>query len=131
MSNESPSPAPTFKGRIAEAWRMHRDAQHDAAAKAFEALLKEAPDDVDVNYGLGLSLRAIEQNEAAITAFRKAYDQSVARLNELRAESANREHLASENLQTTEDDRYAMLTRMTHQRLKEMGIDVPPVVEII
>jgi lipopolysaccharide biosynthesis regulator YciM len=123
-------PANNTAQMIGKAWAFHRNSQHDEAINLFQDIIRQNPDDVDAHYGLGLAQRAVGQTDSAAQTFQAAYDKATARLSELREEAAQGDTHIANNLQTTEDDRYMMLTRMLHQRLKEHGIDVPAVLEV-
>lgn len=100
--------------RVGQAWHHHREGRHDAAIAEFETILRQNPNDVDANYGLGLAHKAIGRAESARTAFQNAL-QLIQKANE--DYTANR---SENNVKTPEDDRFAMLNRMVRQRLAEL-----------
>lgn len=115
-----------IRTQIGAAWQQHRAKNSRAAAEGFQQVLSELdrmPDAeekshhlVDALYGLGLAERAQGSTPKAAEAFKKALEASKTNLNALRsAENTN-------NLDTEEDDRFAMLIVMIKQRLSEMGI---------
>lgn len=105
--------------RIADAWHQHRQGQDDAAIKAFEAIVKSNPDDIDANYGLGLAQKAAGQQAAAIATFQRTL-QMVQDARQTYTTSRNQEH-HEDNIKTPEDDRFQMLYRMVNQRLTELN----------
>src|SRR5687767_10119669 len=88
---------------LGRAWAFHRDGRNDAALTEFERLRQELPDDIDVNFGLGLVQRALGQYEQSVASFEKVKVLVVAGL-----------------AQTPNDDRLQMLSRMTEQRIAEV-----------
>lgn len=85
---------------------------HAGAARAFEDVLRiEAKMSC---YGLGLAKRAAGDKSAAKASFEKAKSLAERNLAELRANNP------SNDLKTSRDDRYMMLTRMLQQRLAEI-----------
>ena len=103
--------------RIGQAWHHHREGRNDAAIAEFETILRQNPNDVDANYGLGLAHKAIGRIESARTAFQNAL-RLVEKANE--DYTAARNEPSDNNVKTPEDDRFAMLNRMVRQRLAEL-----------
>ena len=103
---------------IGEAWGKLREGQSDGAIAGFEKVLQSAPNNVDAYYGLGLALRAKGQEADAIEAFQKAKEHAATLLEAIRSQVG-----AENSLETTEDDRYMMLSRMIRQRLVELGVN--------
>lgn len=112
--------------RIGEAWRLHRNGDHKAAIDIFQDILTRKPKDIDVHYGLGLCHRANGNPDAAIESFHEALRLGRDAFRAVRTTSETDGLQGSNDLDTTEDDRYLMLVRMTKQRLAEMGLDVNP-----
>lgn len=103
--------------QIGDAWGKLRDGQFDTAISGFEKVLQTAPNNVDAYYGLGLALREKKQDADAVEAFQKAKEHAANLLEAIRSQ------VGTENsLETTEDDRYMMLSRMIRQRLAELGV---------
>jgi len=101
---------------IGDAWNHLREGRQSEAISGFEKVLTQIPNNVDAHYGLGLALRANGQEAQAVESFQKGLDHANAMLEAIRSQ------VGSENsLETTEDDRYMMLTRMLKQRLAELG----------
>jgi Tfp pilus assembly protein PilF len=90
--------------RIGEAWKSHRQGQNQQAIEQFLQLLEEAPDNIDAQWGLGLSYRNLQQHENALKIFRKVLD-----LVETKLES-----------DTNDMERYLMLKRMASQQIESM-----------
>lgn len=88
---------------VARAWQLHREGRNNDAIKAFEALLKTAPDHVDGHYGLGLAQRGANMKEAALESFNRTL--------RLLAKALENEPGV---------DRYEMLERMVSQRINEL-----------
>jgi tetratricopeptide (TPR) repeat protein len=100
---------------VTQAWNHQREGRAAAAVSEFEKLVKQHPQDVDVNYGLGLSQKAAGQTAAAISTFRHTLEIIG---DSMKIENANRS-VELENVKTPEDDRLMMLQRMVKQRLAE------------
>lgn len=100
--------------QIGDAWSLHRAGNNSEAIRAFQDALKMAADDVDIYYGLGLAQRANKQYDQALESFQTALNLAKQKLDQLRAESHQENQLS-----TTNDDRYMMLTRMIGQRIEE------------
>jgi tetratricopeptide (TPR) repeat protein len=112
----------TVAAQIGQAWRLQREGQNDSAIKEFEKILKQEPDNIDANYGMGLAQRAAGRQQAALEHFQHALDivdqrDSAGRI----AREAAASDFQTERIKpnTAEDDRYMMLTRMLKQRLSE------------
>jgi len=116
MGNES------IVAQIGRAWRYQREGNADTAIKEFERILRQEPDNIDANYGMGLAQRAAGHQQAAIEHFQHALD--IVDKNDTAGRNA-REAAANDfqteriKPNTAEDDRYMMLTRMLKQRLAE------------
>jgi tetratricopeptide (TPR) repeat protein len=106
--------------KIGEAWAMHRDDRNRDAIARFEEALTIVPHSVDAHYGLALALRAEGETERAIEMFKKAHEIAQRKLESIRSLDDVDDNIAN-NLNTTEDDRYMMLSRMINQRLAELG----------
>jgi tetratricopeptide (TPR) repeat protein len=106
--------------KIGEAWAMHRDGRNRDAIARFEEALMVVPHSADAHYGLGLALRAEGDTDRAIEMFKKSYEIAQRKLESIRSLDDVDDNIAN-NLDTTEDDRYMMLSRMIHQRLAELG----------
>ncbi len=112
----------TIAAQIGRAWHYQRDGQADNAIQEFEKILRQAPDDIDANYGMGLAQRTTGHHQKAIEYFQHALDivdqkDSAGRI----ARDAAANDFQTERIKpnTAEDDRYMMLTRMLKQRLDE------------
>lgn len=88
---------------IGEAWSAHYQGQHDVAIEKFSRILSQDPDNIDANWGLGLSYRSLNQNEAAREIF--------LRIKQLIADEVAKEV-------GTTPGRYVMLNRMVEQQLQ-------------
>lgn len=102
--------------RIGEAWKQHRMGNNPAAIEIFEEILKNRPDHLDALYGLGLSRRANGETAWAVEAFKKALMLATEALNT----EEKKAPMSGNNLETYDDDRYMMLSRMIKQRLAEL-----------
>lgn len=109
--------------RIGEAWRMHRDGNNDQAISIFKEIIQTAPSSVDAYYGLGLSFKASGDMASAADAFQKSLDLAQQALNAVKTTSDAEGHHGSNDLDTNEDDRFMMLTRMLKQRLEDVGVN--------
>jgi hypothetical protein len=101
---------------ITQAWNHQREGRAAAAVGEFEKLVTQYPQDIDANYGLGLSQKATGQTAAAISTFTRTLEIIG---DSMKKEDANRS-AELENVRTPEDDRLMMLQRMVKQRLSEM-----------
>jgi tetratricopeptide (TPR) repeat protein len=99
----------TIASRIGRAWGYQRDGRHDAALIEFTQILKEAPNDVDANYGVGMLYKAMGSLDQAKQSFLQA------------SKLIDKERSAAETADQATKDRFAMLTRMVNQRLGEVG----------
>ncbi len=91
--------------RIGAAWKAHYRGQDDIAIEQFRQLVAEAPDHIDANWGLGLSYRDAGRIEDATQVFHKVKDLVGAQLEE----------------QSTERERFVMLSRMVDQQLAQIN----------
>lgn len=87
---------------IAQAWANHRDGRNEAAVTELDRVLRDAPNDIDANFGLGLAQRTLGRYDQAIASFKKAEEQVQKKLQ-----------------QEPGVDRWEMLTRMCEQRISE------------
>lgn len=108
--------------RIGEAWRLHRDGSNDKAISIFREIIQKAPDNVDAHYGLGLAHKASGDVASAADAFQKALDLAETAFNAVQTASTVDGHHGKNDLDSNEDDRYMMLTRMLKQRLEDVGV---------
>lgn len=108
--------------RIGEAWRMHREGNNDKAISIFQEIIKNAPENVDAYYGLGLAYKATKDMASAADAFQKALDLAQVAFNAVKTTSQAEGHHGQNDLDTNEDDRFMMLTRMLKQRLEDVGV---------
>lgn len=109
--------------RIGEAWRLHRDGSNDKAISIFKEIIQKTPDNVDAHYGLGLAQKASGDKASAADAFQKALNLAEAALNAVKTASNVEGHHGTNDLDTNEDDRYMMLSRMLKQRLEDVGVE--------
>jgi tetratricopeptide (TPR) repeat protein len=113
-----------YEQEIGQAWALHRNAQFEESVATFQTILRNDPENIDANYGIGLALRATGRQADAIQHFQSAQTGLRIALQNIRARAeAEGQHIAN-NLSTTLDDRYMMLLRMTAQRLEELGVAV-------
>jgi tetratricopeptide (TPR) repeat protein len=109
---------------LGQAWELHRNAQSEEAVATFKTLLAQDANDIEANYGISLALKASGNKEGAIEHMKVARESAIKALRDLRKQAEiDGQHIAN-NLNTTLDDRYMMLVRMTLQRLRELGVDV-------
>jgi tetratricopeptide (TPR) repeat protein len=95
--------------QIGQAWLNHRQGNNDVAVDQFGRILRNNPDSIDANYGLGLANSATGNYQAASEAFERALA-----LTE-KVEATSQE----------ERDRDLMLSRMIRQRLEEIRAASP------
>jgi tetratricopeptide (TPR) repeat protein len=95
-----------YAEQLGRAWTHHRQGRHDAAISEFQDLLREAPNQVDALFGLGLAQRGAKQHDAAAATFGKCLE------------------AVERQLQEQPDDRYAMMRRLVQQRLAELKTQV-------
>jgi tetratricopeptide (TPR) repeat protein len=107
--------------RVGEAWRLHRQGDHQGAIVLFRDILTMTPDNVDAQYGLSLALRANGNRNDAVAGFQRCLQLTRKALDAVKLESKVEGHHGDNNLSTYADDRYMMLNRMIAQRLFEMG----------
>jgi len=108
--------------RIGEAWRLHRDGNNDQAIKIFQEIVQKAPENVDAHYGLGLAYKASNDMASAADAFQKALGFAQKAVSAVRIASEAEGHHGSNDLDTSEDDRFMMLSNMLKQRLADVGV---------
>jgi len=94
-----------FDAKIGEAWQAHYDNQHQQAIQQFEALVSQAPEHIDANWGLGLAYRSAGDRAKALQVFRKVRDLVTQKLD------ANPEQY----------ERFFMLKRMVIQQIDQMN----------
>ena len=104
------------KERIGEAWQMHRNGNNAGAIEIFEDIIRSSPEELDALYGLGLAQRSDGNDESATESFNKALTIAKDRL----AELDGGKEVAQNLLDSEEDDRLLMLSRMISQRLEEL-----------
>lgn len=87
----------------AHAWANHREGRNEAAIGEFERVLRDNPNDIDANFGIGLTQRAMGQYDKAIASFEKA------------------KALVTKALENDPGaDRWEMLQRICDQRIAEV-----------
>jgi tetratricopeptide (TPR) repeat protein len=106
--------------KIGEAWALHRQGRNREAISVFEDAIKSVPHSADAHYGMALALRAEGEKEQAVEYFQKSLEIAQNKLTAIRSLDDVDDNL-SNNLNTVEDDRYMMLSRMIQQRLAELG----------
>lgn len=112
--------------RISEAWRLHRDGQNKSAIDIFQDIIGTAPENVDAYYGLGLAYKAAGDIASAADAFQTGLGYAEQALSAVQLTSHVEGHHGANNLDTHDDDRFMMLTRMLKQRLGDVGVEDPP-----
>lgn len=110
-----------ISAKIAQAWAYHRAERNNDAQREFEAILHNAPDDIDALYGMGLTLRAAGQKDEAIELFQKAYGLTQDALHNEVQEEVEQGLVEDTLVVAGQNPRYMMLTRMISQRLAELG----------
>lgn len=108
--------------RIGEAWRFHRDGNNEQAITIFKDIIQTAPENVDALYGLGLAYKASNDMASAADAFQTALKIAEKAFNANKTTSEAEGHHGTNDLDTNEDDRFMMLTRMLKQRLADIGV---------
>lgn len=88
---------------LGRAWANHRDGRNEAAVAEFDRILRDAPNDIDANFGIGLAQRALGRHDQAVASFNKTKEL----LNKALQEQPG-------------DDRWEMLMRMCDQRIAEV-----------
>lgn len=63
-----------FDAKIGAAWKAHFAGQDQSAIDQFTKLAKQAPDNIDVHWGLGLAYRAVEDYSNALAQFENVRD---------------------------------------------------------
>jgi tetratricopeptide (TPR) repeat protein len=94
-----------FENKISMAWKAHYGGQHEQAIEEFKQLVSLAPDNVDANWGLGLSYRKAGDKANALQVFEKVRD------------------LLAQQMDAKADDyeRLFMLKRMVAQQIEQMN----------
>ena len=120
------APKQHVEQQIGIGWGHHRSGNNDQAISEFEQVLSLAPDSIDAYYGLGLARRDSGNTDGAIEAFQKAFQITSESLEATKKVSDAKGAIvgSSNNLETSDDDRYMMMTRMIAQRLDELGVKV-------
>ena len=108
--------------RIGEAWRNHRDGNNDKAITIFKEIIQKTPENVDAHYGLGLAYKATNDNASAADAFQKALGFAQNALSAVKTAAGAEGYHGSNDLDTSEDDRFMMLSNMLKQRLADVGV---------
>ncbi len=103
---------------VGQAWGHHREGHPETALAEFQKLVRQYPNDIDVNYGLGLSQKLTGHTEEAIQSFNHTLKLIDENQNTRTAQQAGLPD--EDNVRTPEDDRLNMLQRMTKQRLSEL-----------
>jgi tetratricopeptide (TPR) repeat protein len=93
---------------LGRAWALHREGRNETAMDEFNQMLREAPDNIDALYGLGLAQRALHMYDKA----KQTFDQCLVLVNRALEENPG-------------EDRYEMLQRFIHQRLAEIETLTP------
>lgn len=106
--------------RIGEAWRLHRKGDNRGAIQMFNEILSKTPNNVDAHYGIGLAQRAEGDNAGAEKSFTRALELAQAALDAVKVTSVVDGHGGGNDLDTYEDDRFMMLSRMLQQRISEL-----------
>jgi hypothetical protein len=90
--------------KIGEAWKSHYGGKNQDAVDKFLQLANEAPANVDIYWGLGLSYRNLHRAEQALEAFRKV------------------KSLVTDLIENESGElgRYFMLNRMVDQQIHQM-----------
>lgn len=91
--------------RIGAAWSAHYEGQNDAAVQQFTEILSMEPANIDANWGLGLALLGLNQNDQAREVFLKVKD--------LLQQEIDRQNSATAS-------RAVMLNRMVDQQLARL-----------
>ncbi len=91
---------------LGHAWALHREGRNEQALAEFDRILREAPNDIDANFGLGLTQRALGRFDQAIEAFQKTKQLILKSTQEIGGENRI-------------EDRWAMLLKMCDQRIAE------------
>ena len=107
--------------RIGEAWRAHRNGDNSEAARQFDAVIQMNPENVDAHYGKGLALKADGDSAGAAAAFQLALNYAQAALDAVQTASVAEGHHGANDLDTRDDDRYMMLSRMLQQRIDDVA----------
>ncbi len=108
--------------RISEAWRLHREGQNESAIGIFQDVIRTAPENVDAYYGLGLAHKAAGDGDLAKDAFQTGLDYAEQALSAVQLTSHVEGHHGANDLDTNDDDRFMMLTRMLKQRLEDISV---------
>ena len=106
--------------RVGTAWRAHRDGNNSEAIKLFEDVIGTSPENVDAHYGLGLAHKADGNKSASIAAFKTALGFAQQGLDAAQTTSHVEGHHGANDLDSSDDDRFMMLTRMLKQRVEDL-----------
>ena len=91
---------------IAEAWKAHYAGRQEDAVQQFGQIVADLPDNIDANWGLGLTYRKLGQLDNALQVFQQV------------------DQLLSAALETDSPDdreRFFMLKRMVKQQIEQMS----------
>jgi Flp pilus assembly protein TadD len=94
-----------FENKISMAWKAHYNGQHEQAIDSFKQLVSLAPDDVDANWGLGLSYRKAGDKANALQVFQKVRELLVQQM----------------DVKSDDYERLFMLKRMVAQQIEQMS----------
>ena len=95
------------EARILEAWKAHYSGQNQEAIQKFLQVINDDPENLDAQWGLGLSYRNAHEHENAIQTFQKVLDLASARLQ-------------GDEVDQAEVERHVMLKRMASQQIQFM-----------
>lgn len=95
-----------FKKQIGDAWRAHRQGQHETALNIFRQVLSQDSDNVDALYGLGL----VQKTSGDAANARETFSKLQELLKTLQAEE-----------DAGSPGRYYMLNNMVRQQLRQLG----------
>ena len=110
---------------IVESYGHHRDNNNEQAIQIFKEIIDTAPENVDAHYGLGLAYKASNDMAAAADAFQKALGFAEKAYNAVKTASEAEGYHGGNDLDTSEDDRFMMLSKMLKQRLEDVGASEP------
>ena len=93
--------------QVKQAWKDHYQRRNEQALAAFENVVKQDPAHIDAQYGLGLTLAALDQKTRAIEVFNHVAQLVDAQIRQQPVDD--------------EDARYRMLARMITQQLEMLN----------
>lgn len=111
--------------KIGRAWRLHRDGDNPGALRLFKEVIASSPESVDAHYGMGLAYKANGDMTAAAASFQQALSVTEQALSAVQVTSHAEGQHGANDLETSFDDRYMMLTRMLKQRIEDVGGGAP------